>query len=300
MSGSLLHEAFPDTAADSGRVAKREERAKAKRCDGPALKFLKASDQDPASYGGTDPDRQSLVPLPPVEKMKGSEGFMAEKGVLSQGFVAQDSSNSQWTPLKVTDVDEKDRELVKGLIGQKVDDVIGEKSRFTLPRSAESASQEPNFKKTMYGGAVPSYFGKSSGDTEGYADFSSSLNDNPGYQLQGADFLGSFGAVGVDKASGKLALATPSVNDAWKPMTPSGARTSFFDELPVPGGLTVSGGGSFSRDEKESMLQKLDTLFARLEDLESRRNEYAHAEVTLFILSGLFLMFGIETVRKMN
>ena len=292
MSGSLLHEAFPDTAAESGRVAKREERAKAKRCDGPALKFLKASDPDP--------DRQSLVPLPPVEKLKGSEGFMAEKGVLQQGFVAQDSQNSQWTPLKVTDVDEKDRQLVKSLIGQQVDDVIGQKSRFTLPRAAESASQLPDFKKTMYGGAVPSYFGKSGGETEGYADFSSSLSDNPGYQLQGADFLGSFGAVGLDKAGGRAVLATPSVNDAWKPMTPSGVRSSFFDELPVPGGLPTGGGDSFSRDEKESLLKKLDTLFARLEELESKRNEYAHAEVTLFILSGLFLMFGLETVRKMR
>ena len=290
MSGALLHEAFPDTAAESGRVARREERAKAKRCDGPALKFLKAS----------DPDRQSLIPLPPVEKMKGSEGFMAEKGVLSQGFVAQDSQNSQWTPLKVTDVDEKDRELVKNLIGQKVDDVIGQKSRFTLPRAAENAAGQPDLKKTMYGGAVPSYFGKSSGDTEGYADFSSSLNDNPGYQLQGADFLGSFGAVGLEKASGQATLATPSVNDAWKPMTPSGSRTSFFDELPVTDQRISGGEGSFSRDEKESLLQKLDTLFARLEDIESKRNEYAHAEVTLFILSGLFLMFGLETVRKMR
>jgi hypothetical protein len=293
MSGSLLHEAFPDTAAISGKVARREERAKAKRCDGPALKFLK-------STGDLDPDRQALIPLPPVEKMKGSEGFMAEKGVLQQGFVAQDSSNSQWTPLKVTDVDEKERELVKNLVGQRVDDVIGQKSRFTLPRAAENAAELPDLKKTMYGGAVPNYFGKSSGDTEGYADFSSSLTDNPGYQLQGADFLGSFGAVGLAKASGREILATPSVNDAWKPMTPSGARSSFFDELPVPGGLPTGGGASFSRDEKESLLKKLDTLFARLEDIESKRNEYAHAEVTLFILSGLFLMFGLETVRKMR
>jgi hypothetical protein len=295
MSGSLLHEAFPDTAADSGRVARREERAKAKRCDGPALKFLKASGDV-----GVDPDRQRLVPLPPVEQMKGSEGFVAEKGVLSQGFVAQDSSNAQWIPLKVTDVDEKERELVKNLVGQKVDDVIGQRSRATLPRAAESAAQTPDFTKTMFGTPVPSYFGKSSGATEGFAEFNKSLQDNPGYQLQQADFLGSFGAIGLDKAAGRATLTTPSVNDAWKPMTPSGARTSFFDELPVPSGLTIGQDVSFSRDEKESLLKKLDTLFARLEDLESKRNEYAHAEVTLFILSGLFLMFGLETVRKMK
>ena len=294
MSGSLLHEAFPDTAAESGRLARREERAKAKRCAGPALKFLKA-----AGEIGPDPDRQNLIPLPPVERMKGSEGFKVEKGMLSQGFVAQDASNSQWTPLKLTDVDEKERELVKNLIGQQVDDVIGQKSRATLPRAAENAASTPDFKKTMYGEPVPSYFGKSSGATDGFADFSKSLSDNPGYQLQGADFLGSFGAVGLDKAAGRATLATPSVNDAWKPMTPSGARTSFFDVLPSPGGLNISSDASFSRDEKESLLKKLDTLFARLEEIESKRNEYAHAEVTLFILSGLFLMFGLETVRKM-
>lgn len=288
MSGCSLDEAFPDTTQKAGRIARREEREKAKRCAGPALKFLKSQ----------DPDRQNLVPLPPAEQLKGSEGFLEEKRALGEGFVIQDSSNSQWTPLPPTQIDKQEQELVKNLVGQKVDDVIGQKSRATLPRAASSDSNQeattPDFTKTMYGTPVPSYFGKS---TEGYADFSNSLTDNPGYHLQGADFLGSFGAVGLDKASGRVALATPSVNDAWKPMTPGGARTSFFDELPQ---LTRGTEASFSRDEKESLLKKLDTLFARLEELESKRNEYAHAEVSLFILSGLFLMFGLETVRKMR
>jgi hypothetical protein len=78
-------------------------------------------------------------------------------------------------------------------------------------------------------------------------------------------------------------------------MTPSGVRTSFFDAEAPP-----SDQGVCTMDEKRSLLGNLDTLFAKLDDLESRRNEYAHAEVSLFILSGLFLMFGFETVRKFH
>ena len=116
--------------------------------------------------------------------------------------------------------------------------------------------------------------------------------------------------MGLDKAAGgstNSQLGLPSITDAWKPMTPSGVRTSYFDSLPTPSPSSSSSSlndegkyASFSNDEKQSLLQKLDTLFARLEELESKRNEYAHAEVSLFILSGLFLMFGLESVRKIR
>jgi len=292
MSGCSLQEAFPDTAKQSGQIARKEERQKAKKCGGPALAFLKAAD-DPDS--DPDPDRQAQRPLPPPEKM----------GVKREGFVAQDSANLEFTPVKVTDCDEQERELIKNLIGQQVDDVIGEKSRKSLPRASESPAQTPNFKKTMYGDPVPSYFGKGTSD-EGYADFSTSMTDNPGYNIQGAVFSPSTAPkFGLDKAAGSSSLPPPSITDAWKPMTPSGVRTSYFESLPqyssdIQGGDSSGRYASFSNDEKQSLLQKLDTLFARLEELESKRNEYAHAEVSLFILSGLFLMFGLETVRKMR
>jgi hypothetical protein len=288
MSGCSLQEAFPDTAKQSGQIARKEERQKAKKCGGPALTFLKATDDpDP------DPDRQSQRPPPPPEKM-----------VRREGFVAQDKENLEYTPVKLSDCDEQGRELIKNLIGQQVDDVIGEKSRKTLPRATESPAQTPDFTKTMYGDPVPSYFGKSSSD-EGYADFSTSMTDNPGYTVQGSSFSPSITPqMGLDKAAGgspNSQLGPPSITDAWKPMTPSGVRTSYFDSLTVSGSDDSSGKyASFSNDEKQSLLQKLDTLFARLEELESKKNEYAHAEVSLFILSGLFLMFGLESVRKIR
>lgn len=287
MSGCLLQDAFPDTAKQSGQVAKKEERYKAKKCGGPALAFLKA---------GSDPDRQAHHPLPSIDKLEGREGFQAKQ--IKESFVAQDEQNLEYAPVTVSNCNREEREIVKNLVGQRVDDVIGEKSRKTLPRAAESPAQTPDFTKTMYGDPVPSYFGKSVSD-DGFADYSSSMTDNPGYMVQGSTFSPNSNEKGLEKASGPISLPTPSIMDAWKPITPSGARTSFFESLPQ-GDQQDSNGhhASFSKDEKQSLLQKLDTLFARLEELESKSNEYAHAEVSLFILSGLFLMFGLETVRK--
>ena len=147
------------------------------------------------------------------------------------------------------------------LAAQKVNDVIGQRKATT--------------------GMVPDYFGKP--PAEGHADFSPSPKDNPGYLLGAsqADFLGSFAAPGLGKAGGVTTLATPNTNNAWKPLTPGGANTSFV-----------------GTEEHSTLVKKLDLLFARLEDLESRENENGHIEVTMFILSGLFLLFGIETLRK--
>jgi hypothetical protein len=287
MAGCSIEDAFPDIAGESGRVARKEERRKAKRCGGPALAFLKAGGE--GNYLGNetdlDPDRQSLIPLPPAEKL-GKEGFTSD----------QQPSNCQWLPQKI---DPNEQGAIKNLIGQRVDDVIGQKSRNTLPKAIESTTQLPDSSKNFFGETTPSYFGKSLDSSEGFADFSASLTDNPGYTLtsgQKADFLGSFAATNFNKASGVSTLSTPSVNDAWKPLTPSGTRSSFFESLP-----TVSNGSTtdvFNRDEKEALVKKIDTLFARLEDLESKRNENAHIEVSMFVLSGLFLIYGIDALRR--
>ena len=90
MSGCSLHEAFPDTATQSGQKAKKEERAKAKRCQSPALAFLKATDD-------LDPDRQGQVPLPPAEKLKGREAFTTQK--LIQGFTSSSGSQISQTAI---------------------------------------------------------------------------------------------------------------------------------------------------------------------------------------------------------
>jgi hypothetical protein len=283
MSGCSLQEAFPDTAAQSGQKAKRDERAKAKRCGGPALAFLKAT-------GDLDPDRQSMVPLPPAEKLQGREGFTAASMI--QGVSSSAPTGANEFSSTVESDPAQDKAIVASLMGQKVDDVIGGK---VLPAAAGSTSQLPPMRSRETGNPVPSYFGKGSGEA-GFADYSKFLTDNTGYQIQGADFLGSFAQGGLDKAAGLQNLPIPTVNNAWKPITQSGANTSFF-ETPSS---EYDGISAFSKDEKESLLKKLDVLFARLEEMESKANQYAHVEVSMFILSGLVLLFGLETVRKMR
>jgi hypothetical protein len=174
------------------------------------------------------------------------------------------------------------------LIGQQVSDVIGEKSKNSLPRATSVKNSEGSTNKEK----VPSYFGKS---CDSFADFNPLLNDNPGYQIQGAGF-GSFDKKGLEKATGQL-LPTPVLNNVWKPLTPSGAETSFFKAKYQS---KEANDDSFSKEEKQALLKKLDVLFARLDDLEYKKNDYAHTEVSLFILCGLFLLFGLESVRKMR
>ena len=313
MLGCSVDEAFPDTAFEAGAVARKEERRKAKRCGAlsqlkngaPALAFLKAGGEgNPVT--DRDPDRQHLNPIPPAIQLKGSEGFA------SSLRADQQPSNTQWIPKATSQAERNQQDLVKNLVGQRVDDVIGQASRNTLPTNLESSAQLPDPAKNVFGQSNPSYFG-SDGSTEAaqvpsarresvdsFADFSSALSDTTGYQLTTnaqADFLGTFAASALDKASGRATLSTPSINDAWKPLTPSGSRSSFFEYLPAPSGMELPS-SSFSREEKEGLLKKLDVLFARLDDLEAKRNEYAHVEVSMFVLSGLFLIYGIDALRK--
>jgi hypothetical protein len=252
------------------------------------LAFLKATgDVD------LDPDRQALVPLTPAEKLTRADEFAKQK--LIQGFSSGTSAEPQYVGANESYAGQIMGGDPAAVMGKKVNDVIGSASGSAIgrePAAATSASQLPDITRSQDGTPVPSYFGKS--ENQGFADFSKSLADNTGYQIPGADFLGSFRQSGLDKPSGEQNLPIPNINSVWKPITPSGTNTSFFNSS---GQRDES---IFSKDEKESLLKKLDTLFARLEDLESKKNEHSHVEVSIFILSGLFLLFGLETVRKMR
>lgn len=301
MSGCSIEEAFPGSGGDAARIARREERRRAKQCKGPALSFLKGGGEGTASQelaeDNQDADRQQYKKTKTPEAMK-----RQEDSFLGGQYSDQKSSNSVWIPKAKSLCDMAEDDSIKNLIGQRVDDVIGETSRDTLPKNIEGTSQLPDPRKSTFGSKTASYFGR--GMDDGFADFSKNINDNPGYQLteKNADFLGSFGAVGLGKSAGVPTLATPSVNDAWKPLTPGGARSSYFELLPPPGGQMREGNGDsgvFSRDEKEALLKKLDFLFAKLDDLEAKKNEYAHVEVSLFVLSGLFVMYGLDLARRL-
>jgi hypothetical protein len=63
-------------------------------------------------------------------------------------------------------------------------------------------------------------------------------------------------------------------------------------------GRDEAGRNEAGRNDQELLHRKIDTLFARLESMECQNSEFASTEIALFILSGLFLLFGLETLRK--
>lgn len=286
MAGCSLTEAFPDITEESGKIARKEERKKAKACKGPALAFLQSQ----------DPDRQAERPPPPPDASLASKDFLQKKA-LSHGD--QKDSYADFKPIRIKGSEDDDKALSNAMLGERVNDVIGQKGR-SLPKGT-SAIQITDPGKTMYGEPVPSYFGKNN-DTDSFADFSKLAGDNPGYQLEGSDFMTAFSGKGVDKAAGGAGSSgeVPSLDNVWKPLAPRGLvpTAPTAPAAATSSGLAYPHDASFNNEEKQTLLRKLDVLFARLEELESKRNDYAHSEVALFILSGLFLMFGMETMRK--
>ena len=149
------------------------------------------------------------------------------------------------------------------------------------------------------------FFGKD--PAEGYTNFSHSVSDSQEYTLQPgphAGFSSNFDESGTLGAAGATTdiLPIPSVRDVWKPLTPSGARTAFFNGLPYPGGSTTQAPNSTPLTYDKTLHSKIDKIFARLDQIESGRTtdtSNAQTEVLLFIMSGIFVLFLTDlAVRK--
>lgn len=143
-----------------------------------------------------------------------------------------------------------------------------------------------------YGHALSSYFGKSETD-DSLSQFSPSVKDTTGYSLN-VEFpippKGTVSSMGL----------TANINDTWKPTTSypnrGGVETAFFKDMPRD--QSESSDISDLKQQQAQLIRQIDMLFSRLEQMEHRRGEFAHTELALFILTGLFIMFGMDTVRK--
>jgi hypothetical protein len=111
-------------------------------------------------------------------------------------------------------------------------------------------------------------------------------------------------------------LPLPSLDDVWKPLTPSKTqRTSYFNSLPTPGGtfpvwndntmilpsnkemLSSTKSSSISTD----MQVKIDTLIQRLDALEKEykgNGANSKKEVLMFIGTGLALILSLHLLRR--
>ena len=262
----------------AGEVARKEERKKAKRCKGPPLTFLEGSGDAPV----TDPDRPALIRLPETPPLNPATGLIQHAPVDAPPKEAfADMSPEPQAELRASFRSEQPLPEMQAIYN-KLPDLK------TLPGPTKALA-----------GKLPRYFGANYDEDsveEGFASFTNVIGDDPGYRLS-PDFTSAFAGQGVNKASGTDVLPVPSVRNVWKPLTPSGAPTAFFDRLPSPGGDIPIGHVSASVD-KEEMFRKLDTIYARLDDLESRRGENAQTETLLFIMSGIFVLFSMDLLVK--
>jgi hypothetical protein len=267
-----IEDAFPDLGTQ--KTARKEEKRKAKKCRGPALTFL---EPDTGLLPVTDPDRPAVKPMPEVPPINPTTGLREHSPV--------DAPPAE----PFTDVTGEYKQLLASLQSEKPPEPLT-----SILNSMPKAVAGPNkFQQPTQ--SVPRFFGADDEDeVEGFATYTNVIGDDPSYKLS-PDFGTTFAGKGLSKASGSE-LPTPPINMFWKPLTGAGAKTSFYSkaDLQMPKAAPQTTPGDMGE-----VLRKLDKIFTRLDDLESRKSENANTEVVMFVMTGLFVMFSMDLlVRK--
>jgi hypothetical protein len=168
---------------------------------------------------------------------------------------------------------------------------------------------------------TPSYFGKGAEDDdetkEGFSSFSASPADDANYRLY-PDFTKSEQLKGAAKAAGAT-LPEPPLTDSWKPMTPAGNYTAFFQEIPrkVEEAKRIEPDPDWSMKAKgsatkgpiaynevapenynDALLKRIDVLMGRLEELEKKNVKDSQTEILMFVGTGLFILVSFELFSK--
>jgi len=296
MDGCSLKDAFPDGAFSSedcynrgsGDESRRQEKKKARRCRDPSLQVL-------------EPDRQNVRRLDPVFPMNKDTGLKEHSPATAQypyePFVGETGS--------MTDLDVIRKNVTSP-------------NKLQQPSSTSSAS------------SLSSYFGADPTDTvspvqkEGFtsAPYVNVIGEDSTYRLL-PDFAQTFGAQnnGVYEGSSPTrketayltptqmspsdVLPVPNIDNFWKTKHVTGGQSSYFASLRPPSGMpsgmssmlsipgddTQSEGGT---TQKRDVLEKLDRIFARLDDMETKKGENANTEVLMFIMTGLGVIFLMD------
>jgi hypothetical protein len=256
----------------STKMARKEERRKARRCKGPPATYL--------NIGDKDPDRQHLNKLPDIPAMNPNTGLREHVPVTApQGSVEPFTHYHPIdNPYKPT-VPEYDKDPLNSYLNNEI-----QGHYMKLPTNGNTMTT----KKRFFGAAGPS-------SEESYADY---IPDQEDYKLR-PDFLTAFEHAGVAKAGSSSTLPNPSVNMYWKPLTTSGAQTSFIEQLPPPGGKYYRPSKAYDGEiSMEDVMKKMDKIFARLDDMNQSSPEQVTSELLMFISSGIFVLFLMDLLVK--
>jgi hypothetical protein len=266
MNYCSLDDAFQITSsAPSPGCAKDYSTREARKEERRKARRCKGLQMEFLDIGDKDPDRQHLNKLPNVPAMNPVTGLREHKPV--------DAPQGELEPF----------------LPRNDDDPKGDIVRATLPLNVPGVTQlqKSTSGKKKFFGADP--------DADNFADYNP---DEKSYRLQ-PDFLKAFEEAGVARAGSTDTLPNPSVNMFWKPMTQTGAQTSYYERLPPPGGEynkePMSKYGKYNNDE---VMKKLDKLFARLDDLQYSSPEQITSELLMFISSGIFVIFLMDILVK--
>lgn len=276
--------AAPGCRGTSGPVAQsRTEAKKAKKCKGPQAAYL--TDPDRPSLASAGVDSQLLRGSTVTNPYDASTGLFEHQPVDAPGVLGAADGAS-----------------VRRANGSTEDDYVAAPlSAFAERKPPPSVAVNTMLRETEGPAELkrsaskqpPAYFGAGL-DDDGFADFIPSTAGTKDDYMLSPDFSKTFGAHKVDRAAG-MALPIPSIVDAWKKITPSGAASSFIETLPAPGGEYIIG-----TSQAPDFRNKMDQIFARLDDLENDRSgsENNQMEIFLFILSGMFVMFAVDSFSR--
>lgn len=280
MNGCSLDDAFQTTQGgapnpgcyddDAARQARKEERRKARKS-----KLLgMGSYIDTASK---DPDRQHLNPLPDVPAMKGREDHEADMETFDHYNKVNRSSKSFDNPFPPSS-HKYDKDLLNEYSKNETSSHY-----MTIPVNGNAVVTQKKF------------FGAQGPTDEPYADY---VPDDSSYQLQ-PDFTKAFQQMGMNKAGASPTLPQPVTDMYWKPITPSGAQTSFIEHLPPSPHRSLRSAYENGEISMEEVMKKLDKLFAKLEDMNHQSTpEQLTSEMLMFISSGIFVLFLMDLLVK--
>ncbi len=261
------------------KMARKEERKKAKRCKGPPATFLDIDDKDP--------DRQHLNKLPSVPAMNPYTGLREHVPVTApQGSSEPFANPNQFLHTKKTVHNSTDNDSGSSSYDKDpMDEYIKNEERghvMVVPTNGSNMVQTKKF------------FGASGPSEESFADY---IPDQEDYKLQ-PDFSKAFEQSGVSRAGSTNTLPNPSVNMYWKPLTSSGAQTSFIEHLPPPGGKYYKASSKYEDVSMQDVMKKIDRIFARLDDMNVSSPEQITSEILMFVSSGIFVLFLMDLLVK--
>lgn len=277
MNYCSLDDAYPGLSPGcddsySSKEARREERRRAKRCKGPALTYQQSQQQ----IEDKDPDRQHLERPKDIQPMTSHQTGL-------RAHVPVDA------PLGMEPFQDVATNVVRNAIQDylpqqdKPDVTDMQAQQSTLPSPAMLAQALPANKVSGFFGADPL--------DDGFANYAP---DARNYLIE-PNFTTAF----TPSVPSGSALPVPSVRDVWKPLTPGGVDTAFFNELPAPGGRAPRHVTEDNGDYR-SMAKKIDTILSRLDDIQRGPNpEQSQKEILLFVSSGVLVLFLMDLlVRK--